>query len=303
MYEAPYAIGTSIFWSAVVPSAILILLVFGHELWRRICPLSFASQLFRALGRQRQFQRTDTKTGKVRYELAKVPKDSWLARNHLYVQFGLLYLGLCARHLFVNSEPVLLGSFFILTLSAAIAVGYLYGGKSWCQYFCPMGPVQTFYGEPRDLLASTAHEGDRPGITQSMGRTTTAEGKQQSACVACQSPCIDIDAERAYWAKITTPNAQRLYYSYAGLVFGYFIYYYLYAGNWNYYFSGIWTHQGSQLATLLSPGFYLFGTAIAVLKLIAAPLTLGIGTIAGYKIGCLLEKRYIEVLASIPVKV
>lgn len=290
--EHPYALAASLFWTVVIPAALLILLVFGHELWRRICPLSFVSQLFRALGRQRQHRRVDPKTGKVRYELAKVPKNSWLARNHVYLQFGLLYLGLCSRHLFVNSERILLGVFFILTLMAAMIVGYLYGGKSWCQYFCPMGPVQTVYGEPRGLLASTAHEDNRPTITQSMCRTVTPEGKPQSACVACQSPCIDIDAERAYWNEITTPESQRLYYGYAGLVVGYFVYYYLYAGNWNYYFSGIWAYQEHQLAALFHPGFYVFGRAIAIPKLLAVPLTLGLFTLVGYQFGKLLENRY-----------
>ncbi|MDB9342069.1 cyclic nucleotide-binding protein, partial [Nodularia spumigena CS-588/06] len=41
----PYALGAPIFWGIIVPSGIFILLVFGHELWRRICPLSFLSQI------------------------------------------------------------------------------------------------------------------------------------------------------------------------------------------------------------------------------------------------------------------
>ena len=287
-----YALGTPMFWSVVIPLTIAILLIFGHELWRRICPLSFFSQIPRALGRHRQQRRSDPKTGKVRYELAKVPKQSWLARYHLYLQFGLLYLGLCSRILFINANRIALGIFFILTILAAILVGYLYGGKSWCQYFCPMAPVQSIYAEPRGLLNSTAHENDRQIITQSMCRTVTQDGKEQSACVACQSPCIDIDAERAYWQHITTPEQQQLYYGYVGLVIGYFTYYYLYAGNWNYYFSGVWVFENNQLATLLSPGFYLFGQAITIPKLLAVPLTLGVLTIAGYWLGQKLEKYY-----------
>jgi hypothetical protein len=41
----PYAIAPSIFWGIVLPIAILSFLTFGHELWRRICPLSLLSQL------------------------------------------------------------------------------------------------------------------------------------------------------------------------------------------------------------------------------------------------------------------
>ena len=45
-------IGNDIFWNIGLPLVILAVLV-SHELWRRICPLSFVSQLFRALGWQR----------------------------------------------------------------------------------------------------------------------------------------------------------------------------------------------------------------------------------------------------------
>ena len=40
-----YPIGARVFWGMVVPSAIMIVLVFGHETWRRICPLYFLSQI------------------------------------------------------------------------------------------------------------------------------------------------------------------------------------------------------------------------------------------------------------------
>jgi hypothetical protein len=228
----------------------------------------------------------------VRYELVKVAKNSWLARNYLYLQFGLLFLGLCSRILFVNSDRLTLGIFFVATILAAITVGYLYGGKSWCQYFCPMAPVQKIYAEPRGLLASTAHEDDRQTITQSMCRSVNPEQKEHSACVACQSTCIDVDAERSYWEGITKPEQQWLYYGYVGLVVGYFVYYYLYAGNWDYYFSGAWAHQENQLATLLSPGFYVLDRPIPIPKLVAVPLTLAAFTAAGYFLGRKLEKRY-----------
>ncbi|MEN9220482.1 MAG: hypothetical protein Q6K08_06705, partial [Thermostichales cyanobacterium GMQP_bins_62] len=52
-----YGLGAAIFWGLVVPSAIVILLIFGHDLWRRICPLSFLSQIPRALGKQRTVKR------------------------------------------------------------------------------------------------------------------------------------------------------------------------------------------------------------------------------------------------------
>jgi CRP-like cAMP-binding protein len=288
--EQPYPLGTTLFWGAIVPAAIFILLVFGHELWRRLCPLSFLSQIPRALGWQRQFKRENQKTGKVRYELAKVDPASWLGKNYPYLQFGWLFVGLCGRILFFNADRLVLAAWLLFTIAAAIAVGYLYGGKSWCQYFCPMAPVQSIYSEPGGLLSSKAHKSDQT-ITQSMCRTVLPDGKEQSACVACQNPCIDIDAERTYWGSINRPETALIRYGYVGLVVGYFGYYYLYAGNWNYYFSGAWLRQTDQLATLLEPGLYLFGQAINIPKIAAVPLVLGGCTAIALRVGRWIENR------------
>lgn len=284
--EQPYPLGTTIFWGAIVPAAIFILLIFGHELWRRICPLSFLSQIPRALGWQRQYKRENPQTGKIRYELAKVKADSWLGKNYASVQFAWLFIGLAGRILFFNADRFILTLWLVGTIACAITVGYLYGGKTWCNYFCPMAPVQQVYSEPGGLLSSKAHMGDQK-ITQSMCRTLPIkdDGKEQSACVACQNPCIDIDSERAYWDSLEKPETTWLRYGYVGLVVGYFVYYYLYAGSWDYYFSGAWARQTDQLASLMSPGFYLGGQAINIPKLVAVPLTLGLFTLLGYGLG------------------
>ena len=290
--EQPHSIAAQIFWAAIVPLSVIILLVFGHELWRRICPLSFVSQIPRALGIQRKHQRIEPNTGKVSYRLAKVGKNSWLANNYLYLQFGLLYLGICCRILFVNTVGWILALFLLMSIGLAILVGYLYDGKTWCNYFCPMAPVQKIYGEPRGLLANTAHESSSNTITQSMCRIIDSEEKEHSACVACQTPCIDIDAERTYWDGIKKADRKLMYYGYIGLVFSFYFYYYLYAGNWDYYFSGAWTHEENLLGTVFNPGFYLFDTPIPIPKLVAVPLTLGFFTWGSYWLGLKLENAY-----------
>jgi Cyclic nucleotide-binding domain/4Fe-4S binding domain len=289
LIEQPYPLATTLFWGAIVPASIFILLVFGHEIWRRICPLSFLSQIPRALGKQRQFKREHPNTGKVRYELPKVKPDSWLGKNYPSVQFGWLFVGLCGRILFFNADRLVLALWLLLTIAAAITVGYLYGGKSWCNYFCPMAPVQQIYSEPGGLFGSKAHISDT-SITQSMCRTVLPDGKEQSACVACQNPCIDIDSERVYWDSLNKPEVSWLRYGYVGLVIGYFVYYYLYAGSWDYYISGAWARQTDQLSTLLSPGFYLFGQAINVPKIVAVPITLGAFTALGDRVGRSIEQ-------------
>ncbi len=289
--QQPYALGATIFWGAVVPSGIFILLVFGHEFWRRICPLSFLSQIPRALGIQRQITSLQAKTNQVRSQIAKVPSDSWLAKHYGKIQFGWLFVGLCGRILFFNADRLVLAGWLLFTIAAAILVGWLFGGKAWCQYFCPMAPVQSIYSTPSGLLGSKAHMSPQP-ITQSMCRSIKPDGSEQSACVACQQPCIDIDAERMYWSRLESRQFSFERYAYFGLVVGYFVYYYLYAGNWDYYFSGAWAQQDNQLSLLLSPGFYLFGQAINIPRLVAVPITLGLFTWGGWRLGRWIENRW-----------
>ncbi|MBE9041626.1 cyclic nucleotide-binding domain-containing protein [Oscillatoriales cyanobacterium LEGE 11467] len=81
-------------------------------------------------------------------------------------------------------------------------------------------------------------------------------------------------------------------YGYVGLVIGYFVYYGLYAGNLDYYFSGAWTHEETQIAKLLNPGFYLFNRPISIPKLVAVPLTLSFFVLLCYATGNRLESIY-----------
>lgn len=290
--QKPYPLGAIIFWEAVIPSSILILLVFGHETWRRICPLSFISQIPRALGWQRQRKIVNPQTGVVHYELVKIGKDSWLGRNHLYLQFALLCLGLCLRILLVNSHAILLGSFLILTILSAILVGYLFAGKSWCHYFCPMAPVQMVYTGPRALWGSKAHQSQRQTITQSMCRTGDQAGHERMACVNCKSPCLDIDTEGSYWQNINQPGRKFVQYGYVGLVIGFYLYYFLYSGNINYYYYNAFNPEENQLITLFNPGFYIFNQAINIPKIIAAPFTITVLVWLSYFLCNWLEKLY-----------
>ena len=292
LVQASPSIGLLLFWTIVVPASILILLVLGHDTWRRVCPLAFVSQLPRALGIQRKQKSAKSSVGAVRYELVKIKKDSWLGRNHLYVQFGLLTLGLAARLLLLNADRFALGIFLLLTILAAIGVGYWYEGKSWCQYFCPMAPVQLVFTGPRGLLGKDAHQGQRQTVTQSMCRIIDKDGQEKSACVGCQSPCIDIDAERNYWETAAKSGRRFVHYGYAGLLVGFFFYTLLYAGNFDYLFSGAWLREVNSLKAIWNPGFYIAGQPIAVPKWIAVLLTLSLSIVISNFIFFRLEKAY-----------
>ena len=232
--------GNQIFWGMVVPAGLLILVVLSHEVWRRICPLAFVSQVFRAL----RWQRTVPGRGG-RREVVKIEVGSWLGQHHVQLQWSLFIAGLCLRLLVVNSSPPALGVFLALTVTAALGVGWAYGGKAWCQYFCPMAPVQTVVTGPRSLLGSPAHLDTTSRITQSMCRTIGDQDKLQSACVACQAPCIDIDSERAYWQTITGKRGLTwAWHSYPGLVLAFFLLIRAKSlGGVDYLRSGMWAYD------------------------------------------------------------
>lgn len=273
----PYAIGARIFWGMVVPCGIFIVFVFGHETWRRICPLYFFSQVPRALGLT------------PRSSIKSLP---WLERNHFYLQFSLFFLGLNGRILLVNSVRPILGTFLLLTLLSSAGVVWLLGGRSWCHYVCPFGMVQTVFTGPRGLLDSQAHMSVTKSFNQSMCRTADAAGNEKSACISCKASCMDIDSEKAYWDHLQKPGRRLVQYGYLGLVVGYFLFYWLYSGNFDYYFSGIWSHEAAALDNLWKPGLYLFGMPLSIPKLVASPLVLGGFAIAAFYLGTHLEKHY-----------
>ncbi|WP_019505499.1 4Fe-4S binding protein [Pleurocapsa sp. PCC 7319] len=278
LISTPYAVGARLFWGFIVPSAIAIVFVLGHETWRRICPLYFLSQIPRGLGMKPR---------------KKIAQNKWLVENHLYLQFALFFLGLNMRILFINSARPVFGFFLLFTIASAIAINFIYGGRSWCHYVCPFGMVQMVFTGPRALLGSEAQKEPAKTITQSMCRTFDPEtNSEKIACIGCKSPCMDIDAEKAYWEQLTKPGRRLVQYGYLGLVCGYFLYYFLYSGNFNYYFSGAWTHEAGQVAKVLHSGFYFGGQAIPIPKLIASPLTLAIMVGIFYVASSKVEKIY-----------
>ena len=288
-----YFLGPPIFWGLIVPSSVLILLVFGHEMWRRICPLSLVSQIPGMLGFRRYLQTSNPKTGKTKRKVPLIDSKSWLGKNYLFFQFGFLFLGLCARLWLIDSNRLGLALWLLLTLLAALAVGILYGGKTWCNYFCPMAPVQRIYSAPGGILTTKASWGKLP---QSICRTSTV-GKnglpqEKSACVGCQALCIDLDSERTYWETVSDRREQFIRYGYLGLVIGFFSYYYLCAGNWDYFFSGLWIQQEAHMISLWDPGFFLFGQAIPIPKLFAVPLTLAVSTLLTWQLCIKAESSY-----------
>ncbi|MEB3350418.1 MAG: 4Fe-4S binding protein [Cyanobacteriota bacterium] len=213
-------LGTDLFWNLGLP-LVLIGVVLSHELWRRICPLAFVSQLARALGWQRT---VPSRSGKP--QLVAVDDNSWLGRHHVQLQWSLLIAGLCLRILIVNSHALAFGLLTIAALLGAMVSGWAYAGKAWCHYLCPFGTAQQVLTGPRGVIGSTAHLDSPTRTTQSMCRTVASQSGQAdvSTCVACSKPCLDIDAERAYWQNLQGKRGLNwAWYSYPGLIVGFFL--------------------------------------------------------------------------------
>lgn len=273
--EAPYALGNRVFWTLLVPLIPLFLMVAGHEAWRRICPLSWWSQLPRRLGWQRRSRQLNRRTGAIDRPLALLARQGWWRRHAWLIQFGLLFAALNARLLFVNADRTALGVFLLAVIALALAVGWLWGGKTWCNAVCPVGVVQRIYAGPGGLLESQPHL--KPSTTpQSMCRTPPADPTQGdlNVCVGCTPSCPDVDLEKSYWESVDDPHVRWVHYGFLGLVWGFYTYYWAYSGNWGYYLSGVWTHESTTWTTLTQPGFAVAALAW-IPKWAAAPLFLG----------------------------
>jgi hypothetical protein len=197
--------GTQLFWGTTLPLILALLALVGTAPWRRICPLAHLSQLPRALGRHRGGS-------------TLVPPSSWLGRHHLRLQWGLLVSGLTLRLLWVNHDPWGLGLLFAATILAALLSGWLWDGKTWCHLLCPMGPVEAILMGLRPVLRP------RGRLPESLCRTLDGEGRERSTCVHCHSPCLDIDASKAYRTSLREERGLgAAWWSYPGLVLAFFL--------------------------------------------------------------------------------
>ncbi len=265
-----YPMGARIFWTIILPLIPLTLMLFGHETWRRVCPLSQLSQIPHLLGWQRQVKRLNRRSGNVERVLALLPTESWLRKNHYFFQFGFLAVGVLGRILFYNADRTALALAFGLVAVLSLTIGVLYGGKTWCNYVCPVSVIQNIYTGPGGIFDSKNPQ-EAGSVNQSMCRAPGPKG-DQSVCVGCTPNCPDVDLENSYWKSIESNQKRFMYYGFFGLVAAFYTYYYVYSGGWDYYMTGWWTHERGQLRTLLRPGLYLGGVPLPIPKFIAATL-------------------------------
>lgn len=242
--------GPRIVWTCLVASVPLAIVVGGFYWWRRVCPLAVFGQLGRIVGRPGRKKMGDG-----------------AARVYLYVQLGVLVTSLALRLVATNGTPWALGGFLALVVVAAIVTSFVYTGKTWCNYLCPVGVVEKIYTEPTGIRVD--------------------DNAQCGTCTACKKHCPDIDAEQGYWKEADLGARRHVYFAWPGIVIAFYGYFWLLAGTWGFYFSGAWAYETAQADRAFGPGLW-FAPQIPVV--VAAPLTLVIGGLVSYALFALGER-------------
>jgi hypothetical protein len=245
VFEA-YAGG--VVWTIVIASLPVFIVLIGYHRWRRICPLAFVAQL------PARLKRAGTRKA-----------GPWLETNYYSVAFSVFFVSLWLRLIATNGDGAAISVFIVLLSLTALLVGRLYTGKTWCNYFCPLSFIEKIYTEPQGLRETP--------------------NSQCMDCTACKKACPDINEENGYWKEIGSRPKRWVYYAFPGLVFGFYLYFYLQSGTWQYYFSGAWTRQPGLVYTAFRPGdapwtagFFFFP---AVPRALAAALTLALWSLIG----------------------
>ena len=230
---------TALIWTILIPPLPLLIIIIGFSNWRNICPLAAVSKISQKLNITNK---------------RKVPK--WFEANFYYVQYFLLYATLAFRLTTLNFNDFYLILFFIFIFLSAFVINLVYTGKSWCNFFCPVGVVERIY------CVSNAKN--------------YTHNSACSTCTACKKNCPDIDMESNYWKEKSNKQKSFVFYSFPGMILGFYLYFYLFSGSFEYYYSRDWTHDNFAL---LSSGFF-FAEYIPVI--IAAPLTLALFSVASF---------------------
>ena len=245
--------GNRLTWTVCIAILPFFWMTFGYHLWRRICPLAVVGQLGRLVGRPGARKMGD-----------------WMGKHYLLVQLGLMVTALSLRLVATNGSDVWLAGFLGAVVLAAAITSFLYAGKTWCNFLCPVGMVEKIYTEPA-----------KRSIPQ--GELTS----QCSPCVACKKHCPDIDLEQGYWKEATEPPRRIAYFAWPGIVAAFYVYYYLVSGSWSYYFSGAWAYERALPAKALGPGFFF---APQIPRVLAAPLTLVAFGAASFAVFAVVER-------------
>jgi polyferredoxin len=210
----------------LLPAAVVVI---GFHGWRRLCPVATLGSIGTRSWRGRRLPAA------LRNEFFAIP-------------FALLVGALVLRHVWMNGDGVALALFLAGFVLAAFAVNAVFGGKTWCNYFCPVGFIERVYTD----AAPRGPEHSRCG-----------------ACTGCRAACPDIDQERAYRRERSTRSRRLSTYAFPGIVWGFYAYFWLREGDFGGFFGGAWVSRPAS-ATLA------FGTGLSFLPEVPALVAVGL---------------------------
>ena len=249
-----------IVWSVIIAGLPLFIVLIGYHRWRRICPLAFFS-LIPVLLRRPGTRRA----------------SPWLEEHYYYIMLSAFAFGLWLRLTIINGNGLAMAVFFVLLSVVALVFGALFTGKAWCNYICPVSLIQKINTEPHGLRETP--------------------NSQCVKCTACKKSCPDINEENGYWKEIDVRSKRFAYFAFPGLVFSFFLYFYLQDGTWNYYFGGGWADQPALIYRAFRPDGHPMSAGFFFLpempRALAALLTLAAGALASFLLFSKLEP-YIE---------
>jgi hypothetical protein len=251
------ALAGRIVWTVAIASLPLFFVLAGYHRWRRICPLAFVSQVPAMIG------------------LAGSRRAGPWLRDHGYrLAFAIFIVSLWLRLIATNGDGYALAIFLGGISLAAFVTGLLFTGKTWCNYVCPVSFVEKLYTEPRGLRETP--------------------NSQCQVCTACRPICPDINEENSYWKDILLPDKRQVFYAFPGVVLAFYVYYFLQAGTWEYYFGGRWTHEVGLFRTAFRSGSDAATAGLffwpSLPRAIAAAATLAIGAVVSITLFSLAER-------------
>lgn len=245
------AMAGRVVWTIVVAALPLFIVLVGYHRWRRICPLAFFAQI------PVRLRRPGTRRA-----------SAWTEANYYLIAGTIFVISLWLRLIATNGDGHAITVFFILLPLAALFIGAIYTGKTWCNYICPVSFVEKIYTEPHGLQET--------------------ENSQCQKCSACKKFCPDINEENGYWKEIGLRSKRIIYFAFPGLVFAFYFYYHLQSGSWAYYFDGRWTNEPGLMRTAFLPGhnaatagFFFLPT---IPRALAAAITLAVFAVASFVI-------------------
>lgn len=184
-------LGLALFWGLAIPILPAVFVV-APGFWRQVCPMAALNQLPRALG----FNHGHDLPTRLQEAAFAIAVFSFVALVGLRVPLfnhaaGWLSVGL------------------LVVLTLAFAGGIIFKGRSgWCGTFCPLGPIQRFYGQAPIVLVRNGY---------------------CPTCVGCQPNCYDFSPAATIFSDLNDEDAlyagQRRFFMamMPGFLLGYFL--------------------------------------------------------------------------------